>query len=144
MAGLTEDLLFMEDIFPVCHPRLLGGERKLSHPEAAPTPYFAAYDSTPARLGAMAKGRRLDCIGSGPDSTTMAIHAAEAGLGVAITRETQIADTVKKGSLVVPFRRDLLQGEGCYFLTRPERRDEPQVVAFRSWLLEEASQLLGK
>ena len=78
------------------------------------------------------------------DLTTMAIDAAEAGLGVAITREAQIADTVKKGSLVVPFRRDLLQGEGCYFLTRPERRDEPQVVAFRSWLLEEASQLLRK
>jgi DNA-binding transcriptional LysR family regulator len=32
--GLTADLLFMEDIFPVCHPRLLEGERKLSHPEA--------------------------------------------------------------------------------------------------------------
>ena len=28
MAGLTEDLLFMEDIFPVCHPRLLGRRKK--------------------------------------------------------------------------------------------------------------------
>lgn len=74
----------------------------------------------------------------------MAIDAAEAGLGVAITREAQVADTLKKGGLVAPFRRDLLQGEGCYFLTKPERRDEPQVAAIRSWLLEEASLSLGK
>jgi DNA-binding transcriptional LysR family regulator len=72
------------------------------------------------------------------DLTTMAIDAAEAGLGIAITREAQVADMLRKGKLVAPFRKDLLRGEGCYFRTRPERRDEAQISAFRAWLLDEA------
>ena len=70
---------------------------------------------------------------------TMAIDAAAAGLGVAISRGAQVGDALRKGTLVAPFQRDLLRGEGCYFVTLPELKNEPKVVAFRSWLLREAS-----
>jgi DNA-binding transcriptional LysR family regulator len=69
----------------------------------------------------------------------MAIDAAEAGLGIAITREAQVADVLKSGRLVAPFRRDLLRGEGCYLMATPENYDEPHLAAFRAWLLEEAT-----
>jgi DNA-binding transcriptional LysR family regulator len=77
------------------------------------------------------------------DITTMAIDAAESGLGVANTREAQVADALRSGRIVAPFRRDLLRGEGCYFLTLPRRRDEPHVAAFRDWLLSEAGSHAG-
>src|SRR5262249_58291237 len=77
------------------------------------------------------------------DITTMAIDAAESGLGVAITREAQVMDALGAGRLVAPFRRDLLRGEGCYFLTVPRRRDEAPIAAFRDWLLGEAAQQDG-
>ena len=68
----------------------------------------------------------------------MALDAAEAGLGIAITREAQVQDAIESGRLVAPFRRDLLRGEGCYILTAPSLRDTPAVRAFRDWILEEA------
>jgi len=143
--GLTADLVFMEDIFPVCHPKLLAGANKLTDPRALRhhTLLHTVYRRNDWARWLKAAG--LDNSGIDPsqgltfDLTTMAIDAAEAGLGVAITREAQVADVLKSERLVAPFRRDLLRGEGCYLLTKPERYDEPQLVAFRTWLLEEAA-----
>ena len=42
------------------------------------------------------------------------------------------------GRLAAPFRRDLLRGEGCYFVTRPDHRNDASVAAFRDWLIAEA------
>ncbi len=72
------------------------------------------------------------------DLTTMAIDTAERGLGIAISREVQVFDSLESGRLVAPFRRDLLRGEGCYFLAKPALWKEPHVASFRHWLLEEA------
>jgi LysR family glycine cleavage system transcriptional activator len=118
--GLTTDLLFWEDIFPVCSPKLLSGQHALSHPAAS----LSEVDP--------AQGLIFEL-------NTMAIDAAAAGLGVAISRGAQVGDALRKGTLVAPFQRDLLRGEGCYFVTLPELKNEPKVVAFRSWLLREAS-----
>ncbi|HBC08493.1 MAG TPA: LysR family transcriptional regulator, partial [Rhodospirillaceae bacterium] len=73
------------------------------------------------------------------DLTTMALDAAEAGMGIAITREAQVRDALESGRLAAPFQRDLLRGEGCYFVSRQMRRDEAPVKAFRDWLLSEAA-----
>lgn len=142
--GLVADLLFMEDIFPVCHPRLLEGENALTDPRALKHHTLL---HTVARRDDWK--RWLDVAGVDTseidtteglvfDITTMAVDAAEAGLGVVIAREAQVVEALNTGRLVAPFRRDLLRGEGCYFLTLPERRDEPHIRAFRSWLIEEA------
>lgn len=60
-------------------------------------------------------------------------------MGIAMSREAQVRDSIEAGRLVAPFRRDLLRGEGCYFITRPSRSEDPPVRAFRDWLLAEAN-----
>jgi LysR family glycine cleavage system transcriptional activator len=143
--GLTADLLFMEDIFPVCHPSLLDEPNGLCDPRALK--HHSLLHTMHRRhdwlhwlkAAGVSKADVDPTQGLTFDLTTMAIDAAEAKLGVAITREAQVLDRLKKGALVAPFRKDLLRGEGCYFLSRPERYDEPQITAFRGWLLEEAA-----
>lgn len=143
-TGLTSELIFMEDVFPVCHPKLMRGRMRLSKPEdlrhQTLLHTFYRRDDWANWLAAagVAKSVVDPTQGLTFDLTTMAIDAAENGLGVAITREAQVSAVIESGRLVAPFRRDLLSGEGCYFLTRPALWHEPRVTAFRQWLLEEA------
>ena len=142
--GMAADLLFMEDVFPVCHPKFLSGTGALADPRDLKGhtllhtfhrrddwPRWLAAAGVPASAVDPAQGQYFDL-------TTMALDAAEAGLGIAITREAQVQDAIESGRLVAPFRRDLLRGEGCYILTAPSLRDTPAVRAFRDWILEEA------
>lgn len=145
-TGMAADLLFKEDVFPVCHPRLLEGPHGLIHPRYLKfhtllhTTYRKDDWSRWLKAAGLDKSDVDPWQGTTFDLTTMALDAAETGIGVAITREAQVSDALNRGVLVAPFRRDLLRGEGCYFITRPERQDEPQIVAFRTWLMEEAAQ----
>lgn len=143
--GMAADLLFMEDVFPVCHPRLLTGDHPLKKPEDLKHhtllhTYHRRGDWVRWLAAAGVAKETVDPDqGQVFDLTTMAIDAAEAGMGVAITREAQVRDALDAGRLTTPFPRGLLDGEGCYFVSRPSRRDDPPVKAFRDWLLSEAA-----
>lgn len=145
-AGLTSELIFMEDVFPVCHPKMLTGRRRLKEPGDLKnhTLLHTLYRRDDwAKWLAVAGVEKSDVDPSQGltfDLTTMAIDAAENGLGVAISREAQVSAALASGRLAAPFRRDLMRGEGCYFLTRPAQWDEPHIAAFRQWLLGEARQ----
>ncbi len=142
--GLTAELIFMEDIFPVCHPKLLSGRKRLGRPEDLRhhTLLHTLYRRDDWARWLKAAGVETSTVdptqGLTFDLTTMAIDAAENGLGVAISREAQVSGVIESGRLVAPFRRDLLRGEGCYFLAKPANWNTPHVACFREWLLEEA------
>ncbi len=141
---LTYELMFMEDVFPVCHPKLLSGRKRLKSPDDLKhhTLLHSLYRRDDWAKWLQAAGVDKTIVdptqGLTFDLTTMAIDAAENGLGVAITREAQVSPVIESGRLVVPFRRDLMRGEGCYFLARPALWSEPHVASFRQWLFEEA------
>jgi LysR family glycine cleavage system transcriptional activator len=143
--GLAADLLFMEDIFPVCNPKLLSGPGALTHPAALKHHVLLHTAVRRDDWARWLKAAGLDLSEVDPsrgpvfELNTMAIDAAEAGLGVAITRTAHLGNSLREGSLVAPFRCDLLRGEGFYMVTLPELREEPNIAAFRGWLLKEAS-----
>lgn len=143
--GMQADLMFMEDVFPVCHPRLLKGDRPLTEPRDLKhhTLLHTYHRHGDWVRWLAAAGISKDEVdpdqGQVFDLTTMAVDAAEAGMGIAMSREAQVRDSIEAGRLVAPFRRDLLRGEGCYFITRPNRSEDPPVRAFRDWLLAEAN-----
>lgn len=142
--GLTFELIFMEDIFPVCHPKFLVGRKRLREPsDLKHYPLLHTLyrrDDWAKWLDAAGVAESIVDPSQGLtfDLTTMAIDAAESCLGVAISREAQVSAVLESGRLVAPFRRDLMRGEGCYFLTRPALWNQPHIKAFREWLLEEA------
>jgi LysR family glycine cleavage system transcriptional activator len=143
-ANLTSELVFMEDVFPVCHPKLLTGRRRLREPNdlrhhtLLHTLYRRDDWARWLKMADVDKSVVNPTQGLTFDLTTMAIDAAENGLGVAISREAQVSAAISSGRLVAPFRRDLMRGEGCYFIARPDQWDEAHIASFRQWLLEEA------
>ena len=143
-GDMRTDLMFMEDLFPVCHPNLLKGDQPLVAPAdlRRHTLLHSSHRRGDWRRWLAAVGVPADVVdpdqGQAFDLTTMAIDAAEAGMGIAITREAQVRDALDAGRLAAPFQRDLLRGEGCYFVSRPARSEDPPVRAFRDWLLSEA------
>lgn len=143
--GVMSELVFMEDVFPVCHPKLLTGRQRLREPadlrhHTLLHTLYRRDDWANWLNAAGVKGSVVDPTqGLTFDLTTMAIDAAENGVGVAISREAQVSAAIANGRLAAPFRRDLMRGEGCYFLARPSDWDTPHIASFRHWLLEEAN-----
>jgi len=135
------DWLMADEIFPVCSPTLLNGERPLQRPEDL-AHHVLLHTSGAARddwrLWLTAAGLPNDIIeqsGLTFDLTFVTIQAAIDGHGVAIGRTSYVRDDIARGRLVVPFRMALPANAGFYLVYPENRANTPKLVAFRDWLL---------
>ena len=150
--GLRSDVLFEEDVFPVCSPALLEGPHPLVHPEdlqwhrllhqdwAAGAPTWPDW-----KMWLMAAGvenvdptRGLQ-FASG--SYSLMMDAALAGQGVALASSVLVADDIDAGRLVKPFDLSVHQSLRYYLVGPEATADEPMTTAFREWLIGEAGRL---
>jgi LysR family transcriptional regulator, glycine cleavage system transcriptional activator len=141
-------LLFKEDVFPVCSPRLVGGDNPLRSPEDLARltllhlEWSPAYPSWPTwadwlkAAGAKTVGARH---GVWFNNMAMAIRAAAQGQGVALSSFAIAADELAAGRLVAPFSTAVSTPFGYYFLCRPEEAQTPRIKALREFLVEEAA-----
>jgi LysR family glycine cleavage system transcriptional activator len=148
--GLSVDCLFEEQVFPVCSPALLQGERPLRAPSDLRFHTLLRTDWNPNfptwpdwEMWLKAAGLEDIDASKGPqfsgDSETLSLQAAIEGHGVALASSVLAADDLASGKLVKPFRVRF-PVEFCYFLVCPQlTADVPMVSAFREWLLEEAA-----
>lgn len=140
--GLRADWLMGDQLFPVCSPKLLQGERPLRRPEDL------AYQVLLHTSGATRDDWRLwltaaglptelsDHSGLTFDLTFVTVQAAIDGHGVAIGRTSYVRDDIAKGHLVVPFDITLPTDAGFYLVSPETRADTPKLTTFRRWLLE--------
>ncbi len=68
------------------------------------------------------------------DSYLTAIEAAIDGQGVAIAPEFLVAEDLRTGRLVRPFGLAVAQPGAWYLIYREERREDPRIVWFESWI----------
>lgn len=140
--GLRADWLMSDEIFPVCSPRLLTGDKPLKTPaDLAHHPLLQVSGLTAndwndwlhaAGLPPLtAKGPRLTF-----DLAMMAVQTAIDGQGVCIGRSTYVDDDLRAGRLVAPFDLRLKSSSGFYFVTPQENAESKKIVAFRQWLSE--------
>ncbi|MCU0093430.1 transcriptional regulator GcvA [Pseudomonas koreensis] len=140
--GLRADWLMSDEIFPVCSPRLLNGDKPLKTPaDLAHHPMLQVSGLTAndwndwlhaAGLPPLtAKGPRLTF-----DLAMMAVQTAIDGQGVCIGRSTYVDDDLRAGRLVAPFDLRLKSSSGFYFVTPHENAESKKIVAFRQWLSE--------
>jgi LysR family glycine cleavage system transcriptional activator len=140
--GLRADWLMSDEIFPVCSPRLLTGDKPLKAPaDLAHHPLLQVSGLTAndwndwlhaAGLPPLtAKGPRLTF-----DLAMMAVQTAIDGQGVCIGRSTYVDDDLRAGRLVAPFDLRLKSSSGFYFVTPRENAESKKIVAFRQWLSE--------
>jgi LysR family glycine cleavage system transcriptional activator len=73
-------------------------------------------------------------------SSSQALEAATAGLGVAMGHTPFVADSLVSGGLLKPFGIELHDEDGDYFLVSRRQRETPRrITLFRNWLLDTAA-----
>ncbi|WP_439372845.1 transcriptional regulator GcvA [Bradyrhizobium sp. PMVTL-01] len=139
--GLRADWLMADELFPVCSPSLLRGEKPLRRPEDLrnhPLLHTSNANSDDWRLWLTAAGLPAN-IAQHPgitfDMIFMTIQAAIDGIGVAMGRTSYVQDDIAKGRLVVPFKIALPADAGFYLVAPDGRRETPKLTAFRQWLV---------
>lgn len=142
--GLRADWLTADQVFPVCNPALLAGERPLRSPAdlAHHTLLHSSGYDDDWRLWLTAAGLSAD-IAKQPslsfDMIFMTLQAAIDGLGVAISRTTYVEGDLAKGRLMVPFQIRLPADAGFYLVAPEAAAETPKLAAFRKWLLASGS-----
>jgi len=147
--GLTAQKLMDEEIYPVCSPTLLRQHRRLKKPADLAELRFIHDLSIDARSGfatwttwldnANAKGI-VTKRGLRINNSAAVLQAAIEGQGVALARSIMARDDLAAGRLVRLFPEIQQTSKLAYFIVhRPEHTALPKLVAFRDWLLHEAS-----
>ncbi|OKO79916.1 transcriptional regulator GcvA [Bradyrhizobium sp. AS23.2] len=139
--GLRADWLMADELFPVCSPSLLRGDKPLRQPEdlrGYPLLHTSNANSDDWRLWLTAAGLPAD-IAKQPgitfDMIFMTIQAAIDGIGVAMGRTSYVQDDIAKGRLVVPFKIALPADAGFYLVSPEGGREAPKLAAFRQWVV---------
>jgi LysR family glycine cleavage system transcriptional activator len=143
--GLEATWLIADELFPVCSPALLIGERPLRHPKdlAQHVLLHTTSYSDDWRLWMTAAGVPIHAgatHGLTFDLFFMTVQAAIDGLGVAVGRTTYVKDDIENGRLVVPFDIALPADAGFYLVSPDTRASTPKLIAFRNWLIGAAKQ----
>jgi LysR family glycine cleavage system transcriptional activator len=140
-AGLRADWLMADELFPVCSPALLKGDKPLRRPEdladQALLHTSGPYDDD-WRLWLTAAGLPTNISklpGVTLDLIFMTVQAAIDGIGVAMGRTSYVEADIAKGRLVVPFKIALPASAGFYLVSPEARADSPKLSAFRQWLI---------
>jgi LysR family transcriptional regulator, glycine cleavage system transcriptional activator len=141
--GLRADWFMAEDVFPVCSPALLAGERPLQRPEdlAHHTLLHVNLYRDEWLLWLTAAGLPPS-LAKGPGLTfdlgLMALQAAIDGLGVALGRTPFVEADITAGRLVAPFDIAQQSSAGFYVVAPRQTADQPKIVRFRDWLIATA------
>jgi LysR family glycine cleavage system transcriptional activator len=138
--GLRAEWLMADELFPVCSPALLQGNKPLRCPEDL------AYHTLLHTSGGYDDDWRLWLTAAGLpaaiskqsglsfDLIFVTIQAAIDGFGIALGRTSYVQDDIAKGRLVVPFKMTLPSDAGFYLVSPEGRTDPPKLRAFRQWV----------
>ena len=142
--GLQAHWLMAEDVFPVCSPALLDGERPLRRHEDLASHTLLHVNLYPEEwlLWLTAAGLPTSLAGGAGltfDLGLMALQAAIDGLGVALGRTPFVAVDIAAGRLVAPFDVVLPSEAGFYVVTPKQAAEAPKIARFREWLIAAAA-----
>lgn len=145
--GLISERLFNDEIFPVYSPRMLNGRRPLKspsdlrvhpliHTEWTPeTGHWPGWSDWLRAAGVTGvnvnKGLRFS-------DGALVIQAAVSGQGVALGSKALALDHLAAGRLVRPFDLSLVTDFAYYIVCSKSRAEEPDLMAFRRWVISEA------
>ncbi|MDB5445049.1 MAG: hypothetical protein JWQ97_366 [Phenylobacterium sp.] len=142
--GLVATPLISTRMFPVCSPRLLQSQT-LAHPrDLARALLLSDVNLTPAEpswpqwLAAAGASEVDPTRGLQFSNTYLAIEAALAGRGVALTQEAMVVDELASGRLVRLFDITVSSPLSHWILTLPEKAELPAIRRFRAWLIAQA------
>ncbi|HQP66245.1 MAG TPA: transcriptional regulator GcvA [Quisquiliibacterium sp.] len=139
------ELLFFDEIEPVCSPALLKGSRRLERiDDLAGMRLLHAHYRRADWPDWLASVGRSDLLGTAREmtfpSSMFAYQAAIDGVGVAMGQTLLLQQEFESGQLTRPFRRPIQRDAAYYLLTAASQTPSVKVRAFRRWLLDEVRQ----
>jgi len=146
--GLRTDLMFEDEVFPVCSPKLLEGDHPLRTPADLRHHTLLHDDIGPFRelpdwpfwlkTAGVGNDSGID-VERGPmfSHSSLVIQAAVEGQGVALARASLVGLDMEAGRLVRPFGPNLKSKYACYVVAPENTADRPKIKAFREWLFDE-------
>jgi LysR family glycine cleavage system transcriptional activator len=141
--GLHVARLCVEELFPVCSPKLLKGRGALRTPaDLARHTLLHLGEPLDWNKWLQAAGVPDMEVSRGPvfSQTSLAIDAAIDGQGIALARTALCASDLLAGRLVRPFDF-ALRVPYAYWIICPKANAElPKIATFRDWLLAEAAE----
>ena len=147
--GHTICRMGLEEVFPVCSPKLMQGPKAIREPDDLRHHTLLHEDWIMANeqvwpnwtMWLKATGANKVDPEPGPhfSNSALAIESAIQGIGVALASTAMISDDLATGRLVLPFGEQYkTQLETAYYLLYlPQLEQDPKIVAFRDWLLQE-------
>ena len=144
--GLRSELLFNDEVFPVCSPRLCQGGPPLMKPEdlAGHTLLHTEWDdlrfTAPSwHMWLLAGGVSGVDVTRGPrfNMDSMTLQAAIEGHGVALVSGALLADDLAAKRLVRPFDRSLAVPFSYYVVVSEQALARPNIAAFFDWIIAE-------
>jgi len=138
--------IFDELVTPMCAPELL--ERGLRHPSDLENFTLLHDDSmrhidrAPDWLEWLRRAGVTNVDASRGMRFSHADHSVDAaveGAGVALGRSSLAGRELQSGRLVAPFDIQLSTSAAFWFVCAPTDLEKPKVIAFREWLMKEAS-----
>ena len=139
--GCVGDLLHALHSFPVGVPVLLGRRKRLSGEQLAKLPLVhqsTSPNSWPAYLRQLGAEVEIPMRGPQFGLLTLALAAAEAGLGAALLPDYVAKPSLRKGTLVKLNPSIYISPRSYFFVTTQERAAAPVIEALRGWLLSAA------
>ncbi|WP_426751930.1 transcriptional regulator GcvA [Myxococcus sp. Y35] len=148
--GLVAEKLLDEEVYPVCSPALLRQNRRLRRPSDLRGLRLIHDRSVDARSGFVTWDAWLEKAGARDvetkrglriNNSAAVLQAAIDGQGVALARSIMAHDDLAAGRLVRLFPEVEFPSKLAYYVVyRPECASLPKLVAFREWLVREASE----
>ncbi len=143
--GLHAEMLLRDEVFPVCAPGLLEGDRPLRTPADLAHHVLLQDAGLSWQVWLRAAGVDMAAVGLDPErgpgfvDSTMSVQAAVAGHGVLLGRTVLVADELAEGRLVAPFDLAIESNYVYWFLCTPDRFTSPRVRAFHRWLMRQTA-----
>jgi len=139
--GLVAELLFVEEFYAVCSPKLLKGERAIRSPKdlSLHALLHDAHGLWPIFLEQVLEGHPIPNFRSMNFSqTSLAVDAAIAGQGVALVSDLFVADEITKGRLCRLFDHSITGEAGFFAVTPRKPRNFEAVNRMKDWLISQA------
>ena len=144
--GCRVDQLLTVTAVPLCSPKLLEGEHPLRNPEDLRY-HTLLHDDTSypghPQWRAWLKEAGVKSVdadrGLHFNHVALAMAAAIEGQGVVLSLKPLAANDIKAGRLMVPFDLSLPLRHAYYLISPEPSANQPNVAAFRNWLLDEVA-----
>lgn len=140
--GLSSDLLFEDELIPVCSPARYAKDQPKCAADLKNQVLLHAgmkHDDWPNWFSVVGVKVTRAVLGPEFQNTPLMIEAAVAGLGYGITNRKFIQHEIESGRLMVPFDVESQSGSAYYLVYPNEVALSEKLSRFRDWVITQAT-----